>query len=261
MVTQELTKLYRYRDLLWLWTMRHIRVRYKQSFLGAAWAVLQPLSLTLVFSVVFTVIVQVPTDGVPYPVFVYTALLPWTFLASSVSLAVGSIVQDMNLVTKIYFPREILPTAIVLAGLADLAIGTLILFIMLVLYSMPIGPKIILLPALVVIQTLLVAGLALIVSSLNVFYRDFRFLVPLGIQLWLYATPIIYPLSLVPERLQPLYMLNPMAGLIEAYRAILLTDEWPDPRYLLSAAVIAIVLLVGGYWFFKRVEGVFADII
>ena len=261
MVTQELTKLYRYRDLLWLWTMRHIRVRYKQSFLGAAWAVLQPLSLTLVFSVVFTVIVQVPTDGVPYPVFVYTALLPWTFLASSVSLAVGSIVQDMNLVTKIYFPREILPTAIVLAGLADLAIGTLILFIMLVFYSMPIGPKIILLPALVVIQTILVTGLALIVSSLNVFYRDFRFLVPLGIQLWLYATPIIYPLSLVPERLQPLYMLNPMAGLIEAYRAILLYDQWPDFRYLLTATIIAIVLLVGGYWFFKRVEGVFADII
>lgn len=261
MVAYELGKLYQYRDLLRLWTARHIRVRYKQSLLGGAWAVLQPLSLTLVFSVVFTYIVRVPTDGTPYPIFVYSALLPWTFLASSISLAVSSIVQDMNLVTKIYFPREILPTAVVLAGLVDLAIGALILLVMMLFYSIPITAKLVLLPALVVLQTTLIIGIALIVAALNVFYRDFRFVVPLGIQLWLYATPIIYPLSLVPERIQSLYMMNPMAGLIESYRSVLLYDQWPNWDHLLSAAVVSVVLLLVGYWFFKRVESAFADII
>lgn len=261
MLIEEFAKLRDYRDLLRLWTMRHIRIRYKQSLLGGAWAILQPLSLTLIFTIVFTYIVHVPTGGVPYPVFSYSAMLPWTFLAVSLAAAVTAITQDMNLVTKIYFPREILPASGVFAALVDLGVGALILIGMLLVYRLPLSPKIILIPVLVATQTALVLGLALIIAALNVYYRDFRFVVPLGIQLWFYATPIIYPLALVPEQLRPLYMLNPMTGIIEAYRAVLLYDAWPAWPYLLAAVAFSATALLGGYWIFKRLEASFADII
>jgi lipopolysaccharide transport system permease protein len=244
-----------------MWTFRDIKVRYKQSVLGAGWAILQPLSLMLIFSVVFTYFVKVPTGGIPYPVFSYSALLPWTFFASSIGFAVPSLVQNMNLVTKIYFPREILPISAVGAGLVDFAIASLVFIGMMLFYGLPITAKLLLLPVLLAIQILLTLGVVLIASGVNVFYRDVRFVVPLVVQMWMYVTPVVYPVTAVPERFRGLYMLNPMAGLIQSYRAITLLGTWPNWGYLGFAAGISIVVFAVGYWYFKHVEWQFADLI
>jgi lipopolysaccharide transport system permease protein len=258
---QWFVELYRYRDLLWMWTLRDIKVRYKQSLLGAAWAVLQPLSLMLIFSIIFSYFVRVPTEGVPYPVFSYSALLPWTFFAASVSFAVPSLVLNMNLVTKIYFPREILPMSAVGASLVDFLVAWLVFIAMMLFYRIPLSVTLVLVPLLVVIQIVFTLGLVLLSSALNVFYRDIRFVVPVLVQLWMYLTPIIYPVSLVPENLRGLYMLNPMAGLIEAFRAVTLRGVWPQWEYLGLSTVVALVVFLAGYSYFKHVEWQFADLI
>jgi homopolymeric O-antigen transport system permease protein len=260
-VYRHLNSLYRSRELLWIWTLRDIKVRYKQSVLGAAWAVLQPLSLMLVFSLIFTYLIQVPSDGIPYPVFSYTALLPWTFLSSSISLATPSLLQNMNLVTKIYFPREILPISAILASFLDFLIASLVFLGLILYYHIPIRITFILLPFLLIVQVLLTLGLVLFASAVEVFYRDVRFIVPLAIQLWMYATPVIYPVNLVPERFRFIYMLNPMAVLIESYRAIILKGIWPEWIYLWIAAGISGLFFVFGYYYFKKVDWQFADII
>lgn len=257
----EVKALFSHRDLLVSWTIRDIKVRYKQSFLGAAWAILQPLSATLIFTLIFSRFVRVSTDGIPYPIFYYAALLPWTFCSTAISLGVTSLVNNMNLVTKIYFPREILPLATILASLVDFMIASLIFVGMLIFYGIPLKPSFVTLPLVLFVQLALVTGVVLLASTLTVFYRDIRFVVPLGLQLWMYLTPIIYPLSMVPERFRSLYMLNPMAGVIDSYRRVILQGEWPQMSYLLLAAAVSIVLLLGAYSFFKRAEGVFADII
>jgi lipopolysaccharide transport system permease protein len=256
-----LKSFYRFRELLWMWTLRDIKIRYKQSLLGATWAVLQPLSLMVIFSLVFSYVVKVPTEGIPYPIFSYCAVLPWTFFSASISFAVTSLIGNMNLVTKVFFPREILPIAAVGASLVDFGIASLVFLGMMLFYRFPMSTKLLLAPALLAVQILLTLGLVLFASAANVFYRDIRFVVPLVLQLWMYATPIIYPVALVPERLRTLYMLNPMAGLIESYRAIALHGAWPEWGDLGIAAVISTVIFVGGYWYFKRVEWQFADII
>ena len=250
-----------HRDLLVNWTVRNIKVRYKQSFLGAAWAVLQPLSSTLVFTLIFSQFLRVPTDGIPYPIFVYSALLPWTFFATAVSFGVTSLIGNMNLVTKVYFPREILPLAAILASLVDFLIASLIFVGMMIFYRVPLSPSFVTVPLILLIQLTLVTGIVLLTSALAVFYRDIRFVVPLGLQIWMYLTPVIYPLSLVPERFRSLYMLNPMAGVIDSYRRVILQGEWPHMTYLLPAAGVSVLLLMGAYSYFKRAEGVFADII
>lgn len=253
--------LYDHRELLWTWALRDIQVRYKQSFLGAAWAILQPLSMMVVFSLIFVYIVKVPTDGRPYPIFSYTALLPWTFFTTAITFAVPSLVNNMTLVTKVYFPREIFPIAAVGASFIDFLIASLVFVGMMLVYRIPLSVTFLILPLLVVIQILLTLGVVLFASALNVYYRDVRFVVPLGMQLWMYATPIIYPVSLVPERFRALYLLNPMAGLIEAYRAVALRGVWPDWSYVGAAAGVSVILFVLGYLYFKRVEWQFADII
>jgi lipopolysaccharide transport system permease protein len=249
------------RELLWVWTAREVRVRYKQSFLGAAWAVLQPVVLAIMFSLVFTRVIRVPTGDVPYPIFSYTALLPWTFLATSITFGVSSLVNNMNLVTKIYFPREILPLASILAAGIDFLVASLVLVAMIVFYRTPVTASLLLLPLLVLVQIVLTFGVTLIGSAALVFFRDVRFVVPLFIQLWLYASPVIYPISAVPERWRTLYALNPMVGLLEAYRAILIYGRWPAPGPLLWAALISILLCIVGFWSFKRLEPSFADFI
>lgn len=258
----DILELFRYRELLWSWTVRSIKVKYRQSLLGIAWAILQPLSATILFTVVFSRFVPVDSGGVPYPIFYYSALLPWTFFSTSVSFAVPSLVNNLNLVTKIYFPKEILPISMVLASFVDFLVAATIYVAMMILYRVPVGSSLVLLPVLLVIQVLLTIGLVLLASALNVFYRDIRFVVPLGIQLWMYFTPIIYPVDRVPERFRALYLtVNPMAGLIHAYRRIIVFADWPQYSYLLSAVVVSIVVFLVAYWYFKRVEPVFADII
>jgi len=253
--------LYQYRELLLVWTIRNIKVRYKQSILGAGWAILQPLSLMVAFSLIFTYIVRIPTDGVPYPIFSYAGLLPWIFFATSISYSVISLVQNMNLVTKIYFPREILPISTVAASLVDFLVASIIFIGMMFYYRIPLSATMLLVPIILTVQVLLILGIVFFVSALNVFYRDFRFLVPLGVQLWMYATPVIYPVTLVPERFQIFYMLNPMAGLIESYRSVTIHGILPNMWYLGLSAVISLVIFLSGYLYFKKVEWMFSDLI
>jgi lipopolysaccharide transport system permease protein len=260
-VLQNLCRLYQYRELLIVWSLREIRVRYKQSILGSAWAIAQPLSLMLIFSTIFTVFVKIPTADIPYPIFAYIALLPWVFFSTSITFAVTSLTNQLNLVTKVYFPREIMPAASVAASLADFLIASVVFIGMMLYYQIPVTGPFILLPVLMLIQVMLVLGIALIVSAMNVFYRDLRFVVPLVLQLWMYATPIIYPSSLVPERYRTLYLLNPMASLIEGYRLIALQGKWPDLGSIATVGVTSCLVLIVGYMFFKREEWRFADII
>ena len=254
-------ELYQFRDLLWLWTMREVMVRYKQSLLGIAWAILQPLALTAVFTVVFARLVRVDTGGIPYPVFAYTALVPWTLLATAITFGIPSLVNNMNLVTKIYFPREILPLASIGAALLDFAIAAVIFVGMMLFYGVWPSLYALWVIPLLAIQIILMVGVTLLGATVIVFFRDMRFVVPLVTQIWMYASPIVYPAELVPLRLQPLYYLNPMAGLIDGYRRALLMAQPPQLNFVLIAAVISILILLISYAVFKQVERDFADLI
>lgn len=258
---KQLVLLFRYRDLLWLWILREIKVRYKQSLLGIAWAVLQPLALTVIFTIVFSRLVHVDTAGIPYPVFSYVALVPWTFFATSLSFGIASLVNNMNLVTKIYFPREILPLASVGAAFVDFLVSAVILAGMLLLYGIRPGWASLWIIPLLALQIALTTGVVLFGAAFLVFFRDVRFVLPLLIQVWMYATPIIYPAGRVPAQFRTLYFLNPMAGIIDGYRRVLLLGELPLPEAIIPGAVVTLGLLIAGYVFFKRSEPVFADLI
>jgi lipopolysaccharide transport system permease protein len=246
---------------LWLWTIREVQVRYKQSLLGVAWAILQPLGLTVVFTVVFSRLVRVDTGGVPYPVFAYAALVPWTLLATSLSFGIPSLVNNMNLVTKIYFPREILPLANIGAALLDFVIAAVIFAGMLLIYHVSPGPQALWVIALLAIQCILMIGVTLLGATVIVFFRDMRFVVPLLLQVWMYLTPVIYPAELVPSRLQFYYFLNPMAGLIDGYRRALTMAQAPQWPFVALAAAISGLLFLAGFVLFKRTEPIFADLI
>jgi lipopolysaccharide transport system permease protein len=256
-----LVTLSHYRDLLWLWAAREVRVRYKQSLLGLGWAILQPLALTVVFTLIFSRLVRVDTQGVPYPVFAYTALVPWTFFSTSVSFGIPSLVNNMNLVTKIYFPREVLPLASIGAAFVDFIAASVVFVGMLVYYGVWPGAHALWVIPLLAIQVVLTFGVTLLGSAMIVFFRDMRFVVPLITQIWMYATPVIYPIEFVPEHLRPYYFLNPMAGIIDGYRRTLLMGQPPQMTALLCSTVISCLLLLVSYVLFKRVEPLFADLI
>jgi lipopolysaccharide transport system permease protein len=256
-----LQQLYHYRDLLWLWTGREVRVRYKQSVLGVAWAVLQPLALTIVFTLVFSRLIQVDTGGVPYPIFAFSALVPWTFFATSLAFAIPSLVNNLNLVGKIYFPREVLPLANIGAALIDFAMAGVVFAGMMLLYQIPLTLNVLWVIPILLVQILLTIGVTLTGAALIVFFRDVRFIVPLLTQIWMYASPVIYPATLVPPEWQTLYFLNPMAGIIAGYRSALVLGETPNLPALLLAAIVSIILFLVGYLTFKRSEPLFADLI
>jgi lipopolysaccharide transport system permease protein len=249
-----------YRELLLTWTIREVKVRYKQSLLGIAWAVLQPLALMIMFSLVFTVFVKVPSDGIPYPIFSYTALLPWTFFTTAVTFGSSSIINNMSLVTKVYLPREILPLAAVGAAGVDFMVASLLFVAMALFYTVHFSLSLLVLPLLILVQLLLTVGIVFVTAATTVRFRDVRFVVPLAMQLWMYATPIIYPLSLVPERWRWLYLMNPMAVVVEGYRDVILRGRLPDAMSLALAGALAALVCVAGYLYFKRSEAVFADI-
>lgn len=254
-------ELYLARDLIWAWTSRSIRVRYKQSVLGGLWAIIQPLATVAIFSIIFTFFVPVDTGTTPYVIFSYTAMVPWVLFTSSTTDIVDSLVGNMNLVSKIYFPREILPISALLARLLDFGIASMLLVLLMIYFQIPVYlPGWLFLPIILLTQLALALGLGLFGAALNVFYRDVRPIFGLGLQIWLYASPIIYPISTIPEWLQPIYFLNPMAGVIEGYRSVLLYQQLPGPYFSLSVSV-SIVILLFGYWFFKRVEFQFADVV
>jgi len=250
-----------YKDLLFSWTYRIVRGRYQQSILGGLWAIIVPVASTVIFSIIFTFFVPVDTGKTPYLVFSYTAMVPWTLFTSSITDMVDSLIGNMNLVSKIYFPREILPIAALLARLIDYFIAMGVLVILMIIYRIPQNVLgLLLLPLVLLIQLSLSLGLGLMGSAMNVFYRDVRHIFILGLQIWFYASPIIYPVSVVPPDLQPIYFLNPMAGVIEAYRDILLNQKLPNP-YLTISAIVALLVLLIGYRIFKRLEFQFADVI
>ena len=254
-------ELYRARDLLWSWTTRNIRARYQQSALGWLWAVFQPAAQVLIFTLIFTLFVPVDTGGIPYPVFSYVAIVPWTLLSASVTDMSQSLVANMGLVTKIYFPREILPVAAMLARIMDFGVSAALLVILMLIYRVPFyPPSILFLPLIFLVQILLILGLGLASAAANVFFRDVQSLLGLILQLWFYASPILYPVSMVPENLQQLYFLNPMAGILESYRDVLIARQ-PPGEYLLVSFFISFLIFIFGYWFFKRVEFQFADIV
>jgi len=248
-------------ELLVAWTVRTIRARYQQSILGWFWAIVQPAASVAIYSVVFTMVVPVETGGFPYAVFSYIAVVPWTLLSTSLTDMTGSLVGNISLVQKIYFPRQVLPVSAMTARLMDFGVAASLLVVLMVAYRTPFFPAaMVYLPLVLAVQLMLITGLGLACAALNVFYRDVQSLLVLVLQLWFYASPVIYPVSLVPENYRWLYYLNPMAGIIQGYRDILLTGAAPG-LYLVNAGVISVLLLVAGQWIFHRYEPLFADII
>ena len=257
----DIKEIFNSHELVFAWTNRTVRGRYQQSMLGGLWAIVQPAAAVAIFSVIFTYFVPVDTGNVPYILFAYTAMVPWTLFASSIADMVESLTGNMTLVGKIYFPREILPLAALLARLVDFAIAAAVVIVLVIYYRWPVYlPGLLFLPVILLVELALALGLGFIGAALNVFYRDIRLVIALGIQIWFYATPIIYPASAVPESLRPYYFLNPMAGVIEGFRDVVINQRLPEP-YLAISAVAAAVLLLFGYWFFKRVEFQFADVV
>jgi len=253
-------ELFAYRDLLWFLAWRNINVRYKQTVIGAAWAIGQPFITMIVFTVFFGRLAQVPSDGVPYPIFVYAGLLPWTFFSNVIRMSATSVVEDEKLITKVYFPRIIIPASVAGVELIDFAVAFLIYVAMMMYFGTPFTSQIFLVPALMVMMTAASLGCGLMLAALTVAYRDFRYIVPFMIQLGLYVSPVIYPVSLVPERWRPLLALNPMTGIIDGFRSALLGKPF-DMMTLTISTLVALGLFIAGVLYFKRLERTFADII
>jgi lipopolysaccharide transport system permease protein len=255
-----LRDLWAYRELFYFLTWRDVKVRYKQTVLGAAWAILQPLCAMIIFTIFFGKFAGVPSDGIPYPIFAYAGLLPWTFFSNAVTNSGNSLVGSSNLITKVYFPRMIIPGAAVGAGLVDFAIAFLLLIGMMAYYRVAITWNILMLPALVVLTMLLATGVGMWMSALNVKYRDIRYALPFLIQLWMFASPIIYPPSMVPERWRWIVSLNPLTGIIDGFRSALFHREFNWTALGIST-VITLVVLVYSAYAFRRMEKSFADVV
>ena len=257
----DVAELWQYRDLLLLLAGRDIRLRYKQTFLGAAWAVLQPVLTMVVFSIFFGRLAQVPSDDLPYPIFSFAALLPWQLFSFALTQSSNSLVDNADVLTKVYFPRLVLPLASTLAGLVDFAIAFVVLIAMMFYFGVFPGWGLIVLPFLTVLAVLAALAVGLWLSALNVLYRDVRYAIPFLAQLWLFITPVAYPSSLVPEPWRALYGLNPMVGVVEGFRWALL-DASPPPGSMLAVSVAAtLAMLAGGLFYFRRMEKTFADVI
>lgn len=256
----ELRDLWRYRELLYFLTWRDIKVRYKQTILGAAWAILQPLLTMVIFSIIFGQLAKLPSEGIPYPIFTYTALLPWQLFAFALTNSSNSLVASQNLVSKVYFPRLVIPIASVLPGLVDFAISFVVLLGMLLYFQIPLTARVLVLPLFLLLALGTALGVGLWLSALNVEYRDIRYVVPFLTLFWQYATPVAYSSSLIPEKWRLLYGLNPMTGVVEGFRWALLGQG--DVGALLWISIIIIVLLlITGLLYFKRMETTFADVI
>jgi len=265
LVSLNLKDVWQYRELLYFLVWRDIKVRYKQTVLGVAWIVLQPVTSMVVFSVLFGALLKVPSGGVPYPIFRYAALLPWNYFAGSLNRSSGSVVSSAGLITKVYFPRLIIPMAGVLSGLLDFAIAFLVLIGLMVYYRITPTPAVVFLPGFLLLAMVTALGCGLWLSSLNVRFRDVGYLVPFVVQIWMYLTPVIYGAEIIPERFRPLLGLNPMTGVVEGFRWALLGDRLtnaaaPGPLFAISV-VVTLLVLISGLVFFRNTERTFADVI
>jgi lipopolysaccharide transport system permease protein len=255
----DVAELWRYRELLYFLVWRDFKVRYKQTVLGIAWAVLQPVFNMFVFTIIFGHLAHMGSEGIPYPVYVYGGLLPWTFFSAGVNLAGLSLVNQQNLLTKVYFPRLFVPTAAIGAGLVDLAISFGIYALVLAGYRTMPSWQIIYLPVLILLTVMATLGFSFLLAALTVNYRDFRFVIPFMLQAMMYISPVIYPVSMVPARWQWLLAINPMAGIIDAYRSAILGRPWNFTTLSISTAT-TLILFVWGMFYFKKTERRFADI-
>jgi lipopolysaccharide transport system permease protein len=256
-----LRELWEYRELLYFLIWRDVKVRYKQTALGAAWAILQPLMMMAVFSLFFGYLARLPSDGVPYPIFTLCALLPWQLFAHALTESSNSLVANERLLTKVYFPRLVVPIAAVLGGLVDCAIAFVILLLMMLYYGVVPTWAIVTLPGFILLAVITALGVGLWLSALNVQYRDVRHTMGFLIQFWLFATPVAYSSSLVPERWRPLYGLNPMVGVVEGFRWALLGKSEPPGAVLAVSVAVVVLLLIGGLYYFRRMEQEFADVV
>jgi lipopolysaccharide transport system permease protein len=257
---RELRRLSEYADLLATLSRHRIDVRYRQSLLGGLWAVLQPLAMMLVFTVVFSRLVKVPSDGVPYAVFAYAGILPWTFFATAMSNGTTSLVSHASLVTKVYFPREILPLSYVAAAGIDLLIASTALVGLVLWFDVPAGWQVLVVAPIVVVLSAFALTCALVLSSIQVRFRDVGVALPVVLQLWMFASPVLYPLGVIPESWRPLYLLNPMVGLIDSFRRAVIGVPL-DARALGLSVIVTFVLLPVAYVLFKHAEATVADVI
>lgn len=258
---ESLRELWRYHELFYFFVWRNIKVRYKQTLLGAAWAIIQPFFTMIVFTLFFKRLANMPSDGIPYPIFSYSALLPWTYFSTAINASGNSLVQDRGLLTRVYFPRATIPAAATLSGLVDFAIASGVLILLMLQYRIPPSYGLLLWPLLVVPLAALALGVGMIFAAVNVKYRDVKYAMPFAVQLWLFVTPIIYPTSIVPERFRFLVGLNPLTGIIEAFRASLLPTRQVDWQLLgISVATTGLILALG-LRYFRKTERAFADIV
>ncbi len=256
----QMRALWEYRELLYFLVWRDVKVRYKQTALGVAWVILQPVVSMLIFSGLFGVLLKAPSDGVPYPLFLYAGLLPWNYFAGSLNRSSTSLVNSAHLISKVYFPRLVVPLSGVLTGLVDFGVAATVFILLMLWYRMVPTAAIFLLPVFVLLAMATALGFGLWLAALNVRYRDVNYLVPFLVQVWMYLTPVVYAVTLIPERLRWLLALNPMTGVVEGFRWALLGAQPPGPLFLVSV-LITLIVLVGGAFFFRSTERTFADII
>jgi len=252
-------EIFRYRELLLSLVIKELKVRYKQALLGMAWAVFTPLAMMLIFTFVFSKVTKISTGQIPYPVFAYCGLLPWTFFAGSLASATNSLVANTNLITKIYFPREVFPLAVILARFIDFCVASLILVGLMLFYHIPFQITILLFPLILLIQVILMIGLSLLLSVGNLFFRDVKYIIDVVLILWMFVTSVIYPINVDSPALQRVLMLNPMTPILNAYRALILKGEFPQIGPLLPAIAISVVIFFIGIVLFHKTEHLFAE--
>jgi lipopolysaccharide transport system permease protein len=254
-------ELWAYRELLYFFVWRELKVRYKQTAVGAAWAVLQPFLTMLIFSLFFGKLAHIPSGGLPYPVFYYSALLPWMYFAASLQNATNKIVENQHVITKVYFPRLILPISGTVSGLVDFGVSFLMFIAIMIYYRIHPGLVILMLPVFLLLAVLTALGVGLWLSALNAIYRDVRYVVPFLVQFWMFASPVAYPSSLVPAKWRWLYGLNPMAGVIEGFRWSLTGTGDPPSRMLLASSAVVVAVLASGLMYFQKMETTVADVV
>ena len=259
LVSLNLRDLWAYRELLYTFVWRDLKVRYKQTILGVSWALLQPLLTMAIFTVIFGRIARISSDGLPYPIFAYCALVPWYYFANALSQSSLVLVSHQHMITKVYFPRLVLPLSAVFSGLVDFAINFLFLLLMMLYFGFPLTARIAWMPLFLLLAIATAAGTGFWLSALHVLYRDVRFLVPFFTQIWMFVSPIVYPTSLVPSEWRPFYGINPMAGVVEGFRWILLGTAPPDRGMLLISSGMVVLLCLSGLYFFRHVERTMAD--
>ncbi len=257
----DLGSLWEYRELLYFLVWRDVKVRYKQTVVGAGWVILQPLLTMMIFTIIFSYLAKIPSDGLPYPIFAYTALLPWNYFSQALSRGGGGLVGSANLISKVYFPRLIIPLASVVTPLVDFLLSFWILIGMMIWFGISPSWGALALPLFLLLALMTALAVSLFLSALNVKYRDVGHIIPFVAQFWMYASPVIYPVSLVPEKWRLLYSLNPMVGVIEGFRWALLGTQGPDFSVMVVSAVVVLALSFGGIVYFKQMERTFADVI